>query len=324
MTLHFTYPWALWAGLAALLPLLFHGVRSFDSPGIADWGDDAGSRWIRIALRTTASLAMLLLAAGAAAPFIEGGTVVTRGTGAEIAIVFDRSGSMSEPLIGEHEDKDAGEPKIAAARRTLLEFMRKRQGDTFGMVAFNSSPIVVAPLSEDREIVEAALLAAESRSLGYTALGRALGLGLEFFRERPMTASRVVLLVSDGGAVIREDNQESLRRLFRGHRASLIWIYTRGSREPSVIDPPPGRLSDSLSMHRFFGSLDVDYQVFEVTSREGLDRAIAEVGRLTNLPTQYRQRLPRRDLAPAVFAGAAFLIVALVVAKMMEVRAWPA
>lgn len=323
MSLHFTYPWALWAAAAAVLPLLFHGVAAYERPALLDWADDAGSRLIRTGLRLMASLALLLLAAGAAAPFVEGGTVAVRGTGAQIVVTFDRSGSMSEPLIGEHEDQDGTEPKIGAARATLLEFMRQRQGDTFGMVAFNSSPIAVAPLSEDREIVESALRSAVAQSLGYTALGRALGLALDYFRDRPFTASRVVLLVSDGGAVIREDNQEMLRRLFRHHRASLIWIYTRGSREPSVIDPPAGRLSDSLSMHRFFGTLGVDYQVFEVTSREGLERAVAEVGRLTNQPSEYLQRLPRRDLAPPLFAAAALLLSLLAAAKWMEVRAWP-
>ena len=322
--LHWTYPWLLWALPLAALPLLDYGARTFAYPSTADWPADAASTWLRTLLRATGSLSVAALVVASAAPYLEGGTQVLSGQGAEIVIVLDRSGSMSEPLIGSTGANDHHENKINAARRVLLAFMQRRPGDTFGMTTFNASPIGVAPLSEDRGLVEAGLVSAEARSEGYTAPASALALALDYFRDRPMTASRVVLLVSDGGATIREDSRDKLKALFAERHASLIWIYTRGEDEPSIRAPRRGADTDSFSLHEFFGSMGSPYEMFEVTSPEGIEHAIAEIGRMTNLPTRYEERLPRRDLAAPLFMLALGGIVLLIAARAMEVREWQA
>ncbi|MET0231122.1 MAG: vWA domain-containing protein [Rhodanobacteraceae bacterium] len=322
--LHWTYPWLLWALPLALLPLLDYGSRAFAYPRTSDWPPDLASSVLRALLRAAGAISIAALVVASAAPYLEGGTKTLSGQGAEIVIVLDRSGSMSEPLIGAGDDSAKPEAKINAARRVLLDFMRRRPGDTFGMTTFNASPIGVAPLSEDRELVEAGLASAEARSEGYTAPASALALALDYFRDRPLTASRVVLLVSDGGATIKDENREKLRALFAARQASLVWIYTRGDDEPSILDPPKQRELDSLTLHEFFGSMGSPYEMFEVTSAEGLEHAVVEVGRLTNLPTRYEQRLPRRDLAGPLFALALAGIALLVLARSMEVEAWQA
>jgi len=320
--LHWTYPWALWALPLAALPLFDVGARTFAYPRTSDWPADRASTILRALLRATGALSVLTLVVASAAPYLEGGSQTLSGQGAEIVIVLDRSGSMSEPLIGSTGANDHHENKINAARRVLLAFMQRRPGDTFGMTTFNASPIGVAPLSEDRGLVEAGLVSAEARSEGYTAPASALALALDYFRDRPLTAARIVLLVSDGGATIKEENREKLRALFAERHASLIWIYTRGDEEPSIVAPRRSAATDSLSLHEFFGGMGSPYEMFEVTSPEGLERAVAEVGRLTNLPTRYEQRLPRRDLAAPMFALAFGGICLLVLARSLEVREW--
>lgn len=318
----FDHPDLLWALPLALLPLWRAGPAIFDHADLAGWPRDPASRRIDIGLRLLASMTTLLLLLAAATPWLEGGTRIEVGRGAEIVVVFDRSGSMSEPLVGEDVDDPDAESKIAAARRVLLGFMGQRPGDAFGLVVFNASPISVAPLGENREIVRAALRSAETRSMGFTALGRALGLALEDYRGRPVTGARLVLLVSDGGAVIEPPEQEILRDLFQQQQASLIWIYTRGAREPSVIEPANAASTDSLGMHRLFESLGVPYQVFEVSSAAGLERAVRTVAGLTNLPTRYDRRLPRHDLAAPLYVCAGLGFAMLILARAMEVRTW--
>ena len=326
--LHWTYPWVLWALPLAVLPLLSYAARSFAYPATADWPRDTASRILQMLLRVAGAVTLVALIVGSAAPYLEGGTRTLSGSGAEIVIVLDRSGSMSEPLIGEANaggirGEAHGESKIEAARRILLAFMKRRPGDTFGMVTFNSSPIGVARLGEDRKLVESALVSAEARSEGYTAPTRALGLALDYFRDRPLTAARVVLLVSDGGATVSAADRDKLAALFRERQASLIWIYTRGEDEPS-IRVPKELASESLSMHEVFASLGSPYEMFEVIDRAGLERAVAEVGRMTNLPTRYEQHLPRKDLGTPLFAFALGCILALLGARLIEVRTWPA
>jgi len=322
--LHWTYPWLLWALPLAALPLLDVGTRTFAYPRTSDWPADAASAWLRALLRLTGALSLATLVIASAAPFLEGGTQTLSGQGAEIVIVLDRSGSMSEPLAGAPGEDDRHENKINAARRVLLAFMQRRPGDTFGMTTFNASPIGVAPLSEDRALVEAGLISAEARSEGFTAPASALALALDYFRDRPLTAARIVLLVSDGGATIKEENRIKLRELFNERHASLIWIYTRGAEEPSVLAPSRHMVSDSRTLHEFFSDLGSPYEIFEVTDSDGLEHAVAEVGRLTNLPTRYQQHLPRKDLAAPLFVLALVGICVLIVARSMEIWEWQA
>ena len=319
--LSFTDPWLLWALLLALLPLLFHGVRHHAHPSLIDVPIDWPSRLLQIGLRSLAAATLALLIVAAAGPYAGGGSVTHVGSGAQIVVVFDRSGSMSEPMANGWDDTRKGESKIVAARRILLDFMRQRRGDMFGIVAFGSTPIAVAPLSDDRPMAEAALKSAEARSMGFTSIGRALGMALDYFRDRPYTAARLILLVSDGGAAIPPADRELLQSLFTSRRTSLIWLYTRGAREPSVIDNAAGS-SQSLSMHQFFSQLGVAYQVMEATSSADVQNAIAQVGRLTNLPTRYQEQLPRRDLATPLYSLALLMLALLVAAKLAEVRSW--
>jgi mxaC protein len=327
-TLHFLKPELLWALPLALLPLFGHGLRRFDFPGLEDWPRDRISDLMRWGLRALGCLTLACLLLAAAGPFTEGGADSRTGEGAEIVVVLDRSGSMSESLAGTVNTQvlpgvqtpEGFVSKISAARETLEEFMRLREADTFGLVVFNSSPISVAPLSADRELAKAALQSAEARSVGFTALARALGMALDYFRERPVTATRLILLVSDGDAVIEGEDRAYLQQQFSRMRAQLIWIYVRGDREPSILTSDTD--SASLSMHRVFGEMGMPYQAFEVTDAAGLQKAVNEVGRLTNQPTRYEYRLPRRDLAAPLYLAALLLLGALVWIKRLEITAW--
>lgn len=330
MNLGFAHPWLLPALVLALVPLIWHGLREFAYPSLSWWPKDMLSKAMAVGLRALAALTAALLVFAAAGPYLEGGSITRVGRGAQIVVVFDRSGSMSESLAASFEDEqeqDSRESKIAAARRLLLDFMRQREGDMFGMVAFGSSPIAVAPLSEDRTLAKAAVASAEVRSFGFTQVGRALAMGLDYFKDRPFTGSRLILLVSDGGADIGAEDRQTLEDLFHARRASLVWIYTRGAREESVLTDASAEqdlrgASQSYSLHNFFSLAGISYQVFEATNPEGMQRAIAEVGRLTHLPTRYEERLPRRDLAQPLFTLALILLAVLIASRLYEIRTW--
>lgn len=335
--LHFSKPELLWLLLPSLLPLISYGVKQFAYPGLEDWPKDFFSDWLRWGLRLLAVCTLVCLVIGAAGPFTEGGVTIREGKGAEIVVVLDRSGSMSENL----ENYDQGQQtkpvsKIEAARQVLLKFMDQRPGDTFGMVVFNAAPISVAPLSADRELAKAALKSAESNSSGFTALNRALALGLDYFNGRPYTASRLILLVSDGDAVIEPEDRAILKKLFKQYQAKLIWIYVHAGVEKNNLDSVIAGENEFISsrdlareeaiqtsaMHKIFDALEVPYQAFEVTSQAGLQRAIAAVSQSTNKPTRYEYRLPRQDYAVYFYGLAMLLLASLFWIKHIEIKAW--
>jgi mxaC protein len=345
--LHFFKPELLWLLPMALLPFVSHGIKKFSFPGLEDWPRDLVSQWLRWGVRFLAALTIASLIVAAAAPYTEGGTTSKVGVGAEIVIVLDRSGSMSEGLKGRDYNRQDAEAlkssdhflsKIEAARGVLLKFMQKRPADTFGMVVFNSAPISVAPLSADRKLAEAALLSAQSQSTGFTALGRALALALDYFDGRPYTATRLILLVSDGDAVIEGEDQEVLKQAFANQRAQLMWIYVRGERELSILDTVIAGDNEieteqdrafamekqTASMHEVFNQLGMPYQAFEVDSEAGLQSAVAAIARATNKPTRYEYRLPKRDYAIYFYMLAYGLLAVLFWLKQSEIQAWKA
>lgn len=345
--LHFVNPALLYLLPLALLPLVSHGVKTFAYPSLDQWPVDTVSSILKWAVRLLAVCTLLFLVVAAAAPFTEGGTASRVGNGAEIVVILDRSGSMSEGLKGrEHnrQDAEAGKDdthflsKIEAARKVLLKFMQQRAGDTFGMVAFNASAISVAPLGADRALAEAAMLSAQSQSSGFTALGRALALALDYFEGRPYTATRLILLVSDGDAIIEPEDQEILKQAFAEKRVQLMWVYVRGEREPSIIDTVIAGDNEIIteadqqyadnqqyeSMHQVFQQLGVPYQAFEVDSETGFQRAIQAVASATNQPTRYQFKLPRKDYAVYFYLLAMIGMVLLTLIKQREIKVWGA
>lgn len=345
--LHFVYPHFLWLMLAAILPFIGHGIRLQSYAALHDWPADRFSAVMRWMLRGLAALALLALALAVATPYTEGGSVEKIGKGAEIVVVLDRSGSMSEGLKGHEQGRQSqndAQPqptvpflsKIEAARTVLLKLMQARSADTFGVVAFNAAPISVAPLSSDRALAEAALRSAQSQSTGFTARNRALALGLDYFANRPYTATRLILLVSDGDAVIEPDDQKVLRQLFQQYRAQLVWIYVRGEREQSILDTViagDNEVEDpiveaalakqaSASMHSVFQQLGMPYQAFEVDDAAGLNLAIQAVANATNKPTRYQYRLPRQDYAGGCYVLSALLMAVLFLLKRQELGQW--
>jgi mxaC protein len=335
--LHFFKPELLWLLPLALLPFISYGVKQFNFPGLEDWPKDFMSDWLRWGVRALAALTIASLVIAAAAPFTEGGTVIKVGEGAEIVVVLDRSGSMSENLQNDSQSINAKPiSKIEASRKVLLKFMEQRPADTFGVVAFNAAPISVAPLSADRALAKAALKSAESNSSGFTALNRALAMGLDYFNGRPFTATRLIMLVSDGDAVIEKEDREIIKNLFKQYRAKLIWVYVHAGVEKNILDSVIAgdneivtnaqkqevEINQNVAMNRLFEELEIPYQAFEVNSEAGLQHAVTEIGRATNKPTRYEYRLPRQDYAIYFYLLTIILLSGLFWLKQIEIKSW--
>lgn len=317
----------LWCLVLALLPLISYGVKKFNYPGLGDWPKDALSDHLSTLVKAVAVLCIAMLVFAAAAPFSDGGTETKIGNGAEIVVVLDRSGSMSENLVRQDPlIQKKSTTRIQAARKVLLEFLEQRQADTFGIVAFNASAIAVAPLSEDRDLARAALESAESYSSGNTALSHALEVGLGYFEGRPITATRLLLLVSDGDAKIKPDEKVVLEQLLLRYRVQLMWIYVQEDEthflDVADLSRESGTVDTDVALHELFQTLGVPYQAFEVSSESGLQRAVNEISRMTNKPTRYQSRLPRQDYANCFYLASIVLLGLLFWFRQSEIKQW--
>src|SRR5690606_3890028 len=143
------------------------------------------------------ALALVMLVVALAGPYWGERQVEKTGRGAHVMIVLDRSASMNDDFAG--KDAQDGASKMAVARDVLQSFVGGSREDLLGMVTFSTSPIMVSPLGGDRDAVLAALQATSAGGMGFTAVARGLGMALDYFEGEPLTGSRAILLVSDGG-----------------------------------------------------------------------------------------------------------------------------
>lgn len=321
------HPWMLLLLAAALPALLWHGQRRLGHGWLALVPDDPASAAIALALRLTAALSVAAAVLGLAGLHHQGRPLERLGTGAHIVVVLDRSASMMDSFAGAATGA-AEEAKGEAAARLLDGFVAGRPRDLFGAVFFSTAPIHVLDLTDDHAAVRAAAAAARAPGTGLTNIAAALSMALDQFRGKPVTGSRVVLLVTDGAARIDRAAQFALRRQFVLDDASLYWIFLRAPHGVSPTAPPSperfGGAPPEYLLHQYFSELGVPYHLYEAESADALARAIADVGKLENQPLRYLQAQPRVELAPACYLAALIGSLLLLGARLLEVPAWAA
>jgi mxaC protein len=316
-------PFALFLLLLALAPLLFSALRPSPISSVAAAPRDTLSRLVAAVLRLAAMLAIGACALAVAGPYREGRSVLRSGEGAEISILIDRSASMNETFAG-RTPAGGEESKAAAAKRFMSDFVGRRAHDLFGVTAFSTSPILVMPMTDHHEAVRAAIQAIDRPGLGYTNIGRGLAMALSQLPAGGDVESRVILLVSDGAAVIDPRIQDQLRADFRKIMPNLYWLFLRTQGSKGLGDSPdPGELDTPQALPErhldlFFKSLGVSYRAFEAEGPAAVAEAIAEIDRLERRPFRYAERIPRKDLTGETLLVAAFASSFLLAAKFAE------
>lgn len=333
----FEHPLALALLTLAALPWLRGAGGAGRYSSLAALPPDPLSDALAWILKLAGSAAIVALVLGLAGLSRTAESMERIGRGAEIVLVLDRSRSMDQPLhratpsaadLRPAFSGPQGEPKIKVARRLLAEFAAGRPEDRFAMVVFSAFPMRALDFTQKTEAIQAAIRAGDvGRGLSDTDIGRGLLSGLELFEGRPYTGSRVVLLVSDGGAHLDDDTQRRIAETARRHRVSLYWIYIRSANSPGLL--PGAEVSDDVAatvpehfLHEFFGRMGTPYRAYEAEDPEALKRAITDVSRLESFPIRYFEATPRRDLSQVCYAVALGLALLLAGMAALEVRRW--
>ena len=320
----FQSPWLLSLALLCLLPLLIRGHHYYAYPSLTRLPHDSLSLWLARIWRLAGALAIAAIAVALAGPYWGEQLVDKVGRGAHIMIVLDRSGSMNDGFADKSGDQ--GISKMAAARSVLQQFVKQGKDDLVGMVTFSTSPILVAPMGADREVVQAALSATEAGGSGFTAVARGMGLALDFFEGKPVTGARAILLVSDGGAHLDVKTQDMVRDMFLRQNASLYWIYLRSANGASLNDVPDeansGDAYPEYQLHEFFKTLKVPYHAYEAENPQAVQRAIDDIARLKNQPTRYQEAVAKQDLSGIFYCIALISSLVVLALQFTEVKQW--
>jgi len=331
----FEHPWVLTLLPLALLPLLRRRRDTIAFPSVAWLPHDRVGRVIGWIWPVFAFLALASSILALAQPGRPQTQVLRTGKGAEILVLLDRSRSMDDRMLPANwreldpsvllHHLGRGPQKAQVARELLSQFVARRPDDRFSLMYFSNRPLSVVPFTQHDAVMQAGIAAgAVGRGLADTAVGRGLVAAIAQFDQRAYSGSRIMLLVSDGGAHLDEETMQRIRNGLLRNRIALYWIYLR-SYNSAKLDSTEPRWENApeMAMHRFFQSLPTPYRVYQAEDPEELSRAVADVDRQQNLPLDFLEQIPRQDYSRLFLAVAAFSCAVLLIYRSMLLRSVP-
>jgi len=146
----------------------------------------------------------------------------TENQGYDLMLAVDLSASMKAL---DFSTANRAISRLDAAKTVVGKFVKRRQGDRVGLIAFGENAYLHVPLTYDTQSVSDMLNdTLEGMAGSSTAIGDAIGQAVRTLRKRPED-SRVLILLTDG-----EDNASSIPPLEAAKLAKQygIRIYTVG------------------------------------------------------------------------------------------------
>ncbi len=329
------HPWMLALLPLAALPLLRNRRDTLVFSYLAWLPVDRTGRVLGFLWRAFAVLAFTGIVIALAGPGRSETQVMRSGRGAEILVLMDRSSSMDEnmltsdwrkldPLVVRAQSRSRGEQKAKVARSILSKFVADRTDDRFALMFFSARPIHVVPFTQHDEVVQAAIAAAAiGRGLPNTDVGEALLEAIAEFDNRAYSGSRIILLLSDGGAMLDTETRRLIQAGMSRNRIALNWIYLRSvnGADFHALDAKSS-VKPEIALHRFFTSLRTPYRAWQAETPEDIDKAVADVGREQNFPLDYPEQVPRLDYSRHCLALAALCCLLLVAIRSLQLRSW--
>ncbi|NMM29184.1 MAG: VWA domain-containing protein [Glaciimonas sp.] len=329
MSFDFDHPAALALLPLALLPLLRRRKDTLTFSYLAWLPADYYGRMMGWLWRALAVLAIASIVIGLASPGRSGAQLLRSGHGAEVLILMDRSTSMDAIIpkgVLAAGSLSEGESKNMVARELLTQFVTKRPNDRFALTMFSTSVMPVAPFSDHNQAVLAGLGATGiGRGLPNTNMGAALLAAIDEFQRRSYSGSRIILIVSDGGAQLDETTRQRIQGGLSRNRIGLYFIYIRSSVNSPNLNaeiPDNTRATEEVALHRFFLSLPTPYRLYQADDSKAMAAALADINRQQNLPLSFFERVPRQDDSGKFFIGALLACALLLVGRSLQLRTW--
>jgi Ca-activated chloride channel family protein len=248
--------------------------------------------WVRVPvwLRSLTLGAWIVAAAG---PRVGGDRVELKKEGIAIVIAMDISSSMLA-------EDFAPSNRLEVAKRQAVAFVRGREADRIGLVAFAGEALTQVPVTLDFAVVEQAILEMRIGSLeDGTAIGSGLATAVNRLRRAP-DKSKVVVLLSDG-----ENNKGLIdpRTAAAAAAAYGIKVYTIGVGTEGEAPIPTGRsLGGGFRYEVLPVKIDETLlteiadrtggRYFRAKDSEALSRIFSEIDKLEKTPvavTRYTQ-----------------------------------
>ena len=237
-----------------------------------------------VSLRSLCLAAWILAMAG---PRLGSARQELRSEGISIVLAVDISSSMLA------EDFSPAN-RLDVARRTATEFVRARNSDRIGLVAFAGQALTQVPITTDYQVLEEAIRQLRVGILeDGTAIGTAIATSANRLRRAP-GKSKVVVLLTDG-----ENNKGTVDPRTAAQAAATfdIRIYTIGVGTQGEAPVPTGQ--GPLGLRYETMPVKIDEQLlgevarttggryFRATDAASLSNVFSEINRLEKTPVQH-------------------------------------
>jgi Ca-activated chloride channel family protein len=325
MNLGFANPWALLLMLCLPLYLwLTRGAQprslTFSRAALLGRVAPRSARLIARMPGWLRALAFAALVVAIATPRTGAAVVDIDAEGIAIAIVVDISSSMlAEDLSTEDaEGRRSARNRLAVAKQTVAAFVRGREYDRIGLVAFAGEALTQVPITIDYPVIYQALdqLSAGTGMLeDGTAIGTAIATAANRLRRAP-GESRVMILMTDG-----ENNRGDIDPLTAAQAAAAfdIKIYTIGVGSDGVAPIPIATGPFGVQYANLPVHIDEDLlraiaatsggQYFRATNEAALDSIYSRIDQLERTDVEVRRYV---DYTPHYLPLVAFAMFALV------------
>jgi Ca-activated chloride channel family protein len=274
--------------------------------------------WIPPVLRALALAGWVVAAAG---PQLPGGPTTVRRDGIGIVIAIDVSSSMLA-------EDFAPSNRLEVAKRQAVAFIRGRDADRIGLVAFAGEALTQIPVTLDYAVLEQAVKGLRVGTLeDGTAIGSGLATAVNRLRRVP-AKSKVVLLLTDG---VNNRGAIDPRTAADAAAAFGVRVYTVGVGTKGEARIPTGR---GLSGFRYeMLPVEIDEPLlrdiaaktggryFRATDSESLSRIFQQINQMERVTVEApRYRAADETPAPFLLAGLGALALALLLGSTAVIR----
>lgn len=285
-------------------------------------GPASRRRWLAavpLGLRSVVLGSWVIAAAG---PQVGGATVERTSEGIAIVLAVDVSSSMLA-------EDFAPSNRLDVAREQSVAFLRGREFDRIGLVAFAGEALTRMPITVDYAVLEEAVRSLRVGELeDGTAIGTAIATAANRLRRAP-GASKVIVLLTDGentrGMLDPRTAAEAAASV--GVKIYTIGVGTEGEAPLPIGRGPQGQLRYQTLPVRIDEKLLQDVadltggRYFRATDPGALNRVFQQIDQLETTPvivTRYTEF--DEAYRPLLLIGLAALVLELVVSATAVVR----
>ncbi len=254
--------------------------------------------WLQIIV----SISWILLVICLMRPELINDIAYSNNVGYDLMLAVDLSRSMD--IVDFNEN---GRPlsRIAATKKVVTNFVQNREGDRIGLIVFAEQAFMTIPLTLDTKAVSKLLnnlivgMAGER-----TAIGDAIGIGVQNLRKRP-EASRILILLTDG-----EDTASRIPPLEAAQIASKanIKIYTIGV----------GNKLDETLLEKIATMTGGIY--YQVTNVNTLEKVYQQIDQLEKSESAQKVLLIKTPLYHGFLAACLLVVTYLFISKGVKKR----